>query len=112
MLSRFFIDRPIFAAVISIVIVLAGLMSGTGWLLAQVPGLDPKAIEDRIRDHERSGDFGAGFVELARSVDLPVIASGPLISFVHFLRSKLAMWPDESTVHTTPSVVRSRPRDP
>jgi hypothetical protein len=25
-------------------------------------------IEDRIRDHERSGDFGAGFVELARSV--------------------------------------------
>ena len=25
-------------------------------------------IEDRIRDHEREGDFGPGFVELARSV--------------------------------------------
>ena len=25
-------------------------------------------IEDRIRDHERAGDFGPGFVELARSV--------------------------------------------
>ena len=25
-------------------------------------------IEDRIRDHERTGDFGPGFVELARSV--------------------------------------------
>ena len=25
-------------------------------------------IEDRIRDHEREGDFGAEFVELARSV--------------------------------------------
>jgi len=25
-------------------------------------------IEDRIRDHERAGDFGAGFVELARAV--------------------------------------------
>jgi hypothetical protein len=25
-------------------------------------------IEDRIRDHERSNDFGAGFIELARAV--------------------------------------------
>ena len=25
-------------------------------------------IEDRIRDHERAGDFGPGFIELARSV--------------------------------------------
>ena len=25
-------------------------------------------IEDRIRDHERSGDFGSSFVELARAV--------------------------------------------
>ena len=25
-------------------------------------------IEDRIRDHERAGEFGPGFVELARSV--------------------------------------------
>ena len=25
-------------------------------------------IEDRIRDHERLGDFGAGFIELARAV--------------------------------------------
>jgi len=25
-------------------------------------------IEDRIRDHERTGDFGSAFVELARSV--------------------------------------------
>lgn len=25
-------------------------------------------IEDRIRDHERAGDFGPGFVELARSI--------------------------------------------
>jgi hypothetical protein len=25
-------------------------------------------IEDRIREHERDGDFGAGFIELARAV--------------------------------------------
>ena len=48
--------------------VLAG--AETAALAARLKALNETLweIEDRIRDHERSGDFGAGFVELARSV--------------------------------------------
>ena len=39
-------------------------------LVAQLKSLNEQLweIEERIRDHERAGDFGAGFIELARSV--------------------------------------------
>jgi multidrug efflux pump subunit AcrB len=39
--SRFFIDRPVFAAVISIVIVLAGAISMRGLPVAQYPAIVP-----------------------------------------------------------------------
>ena len=42
----------------------------TATLVARLKALNQALwdIEDRIRDHEREGDFGPGFVELARSV--------------------------------------------
>src|SRR5438132_13652611 len=44
MFSRFFIDRPIFAAVLSIVIVLAGLVARTQLPVAQYPRIAPPSI--------------------------------------------------------------------
>ncbi len=45
MFSRFFIDRPRFALVVSIVIVLAGLLSLTVTPLAQFPPITPPAVQ-------------------------------------------------------------------
>ncbi|MFO0872054.1 MAG: multidrug efflux RND transporter permease subunit [Pirellulales bacterium] len=45
MLSRFFIDRPIFAAVLSIVITLAGAIAATTLPLAQYPPIAPPTIQ-------------------------------------------------------------------
>lgn len=44
MISRFFIDRPVFAAVISIVIVLAGLMAMRTLPIAQYPQILPPQV--------------------------------------------------------------------
>src|SRR5207249_2579893 len=44
-LSRFFIDRPIFAAVLSIVITLAGAVSYFTLPLAQYPQITPPTIQ-------------------------------------------------------------------
>jgi multidrug efflux pump len=43
--SRFFIDRPIFASVLSIVIVLAGLVSLLGLPVAQYPDITPPTVQ-------------------------------------------------------------------
>jgi len=45
MISRFFIDRPIFAAVISIVIMLAGLVAMVGLPIAQFPEITPPLLQ-------------------------------------------------------------------
>lgn len=45
MFSRFFIDRPIFAAVLSIVITLAGAIAATTLPLAQYPPISPPTIQ-------------------------------------------------------------------
>jgi multidrug efflux pump subunit AcrB len=45
MLARFFIDRPVFAWVISIVIVLIGLMAGVSLPVAQYPDITPPTIQ-------------------------------------------------------------------
>ncbi len=45
MLSRFFIDRPKFAIVISMVIVLAGLLSTVGMPVAQFPEITPPVVQ-------------------------------------------------------------------
>ena len=44
MFSRFFIDRPIFASVVSLVIVIAGLVSIFNLPVAQYPDLTPPSI--------------------------------------------------------------------
>lgn len=44
MISRFFIDRPVFSAVISIVIVLAGLMAMRALPIAQYPQILPPQV--------------------------------------------------------------------
>ncbi|MDB6169905.1 MAG: hydrophobe/amphiphile efflux family transporter, partial [Verrucomicrobia bacterium] len=43
-MSRFFIDRPVFAWVIAILIMLAGALSITSLPIAQFPSLAPPAI--------------------------------------------------------------------
>src|SRR6266516_3310327 len=43
-MSRFFIDRPVFAWVIAIIIMLAGALSITSLPIAQFPPLAPPAI--------------------------------------------------------------------
>jgi len=43
-MSRFFIDRPIFAAVLSIVIVLAGLVASQVLPVAQYPEIAPPTV--------------------------------------------------------------------
>ncbi len=44
-MSRFFINRPIFAAVISIIIVIAGLVTLSGLPIAQYPELAPPTVQ-------------------------------------------------------------------
>ena len=44
MFSRFFIDRPIFATVISIIITLAGLLAIPALPMAQYPEITPPTI--------------------------------------------------------------------
>ena len=43
-MSRFFIDRPIFAWVIAIIVMLAGVLAITGLPIAQYPSIAPPAI--------------------------------------------------------------------
>src|SRR5438309_10427655 len=45
MLSRFFIDRPVFATVVSAVIVLAGLVAYVTLPLAQYPEVAPPTVQ-------------------------------------------------------------------
>ncbi len=45
MLARFFIDRPVFAIVISLVIVFAGLAAGSTLPIAQYPEITPPTVE-------------------------------------------------------------------
>lgn len=44
MFSKFFIDRPIFATVLSIIIVIAGMMSIRGLPIEEYPQLTPPQI--------------------------------------------------------------------
>ena len=45
-MSRFFIDRPIFAGVIAIIIVLAGLIAASVLPIAQYPEIAPPTVTD------------------------------------------------------------------
>src|SRR5260370_30840095 len=45
MISRFFIDRPIFASVLSILVFLAGVIAWNGLPIAQFPSITPPTIQ-------------------------------------------------------------------
>ncbi len=65
-LSKFFIDRPIFAAVISIVIVIAGLVSVRTLPIAQYPEITPPSVEVRCTY------VGASSTVVAETVAAPI----------------------------------------
>ena len=82
MFSRFFIDRPIFATVISVVITLAGGVAVWTLPVAQYPEVTPPTVQvtaiypgancpDRAR-HRRRADRGAG--QRRRGHDVHVVA--------------------------------------
>jgi multidrug efflux pump len=66
MLSRFFIDRPIFASVCSIVIILAGVVSVVSLPLAQFPSVTPPTVQVACNYP------GASAKEVADSVAAPI----------------------------------------
>ncbi len=66
MISRFFIDRPVFAAVISIIIVLAGLMAMRALPIAQYPQILPPQVS------VSAGYAGASAQVIAETVAAPL----------------------------------------
>src|SRR5437773_7039223 len=66
MISHFFIDRPIFAAVLSIVITLAGAVALRGLALAQFPSVTPPTVQ------VTANYPGASAKEVADSVAAPI----------------------------------------
>lgn len=66
MLSRFFIERPIFAAVLSIVIIIAGLVTLTSLPISQYPEIAPPTVQ------VRAVYPGASAAVLANTVAQPI----------------------------------------
>src|SRR5437016_2085769 len=66
MFSRFFIDRPIFAAVLSIIIVLAGLVARSQLPVAQYPRIAPPSIM------VQANYPGASAKDVAESIAAPI----------------------------------------
>ena len=66
MISRFFIDRPVFATVISIVIVLAGLVCVQTLPLAQFPRVSPPVVSVQCNYP------GASAADVAEAVAAPI----------------------------------------
>ena len=66
MISHFFIDRPIFASVLSLVIFLAGLISVANLPLAQFPRITPPTVQVTCNYP------GASAREVADSVAAPI----------------------------------------
>ncbi len=66
MISKFFIDRPVFASVLSIVIILAGLVSMRSLSIARFPEIVPPSVQVRATYQ------GAGAETVAQSVAGPI----------------------------------------
>ena len=66
MISRFFIDRPIFASVLSIFITLAGGVAAFHLPLAQFPQISPPAVTVRCQYP------GASAKDVAESIAAPI----------------------------------------
>ena len=71
MFSRFFIERPIFASVISIVIVIAGVVTIGGLPVAQYPEITPPTVQVSASypgaNAQRGGRDGGGARSSSRS---------------------------------------------
>ncbi|GAI50944.1 unnamed protein product [marine sediment metagenome] len=65
-ISKFFIDRPIFAAVISVVIVIGGLVAVRQLPVAQYPEIAPPTVEVRCTY------IGASSTVVAETVAAPI----------------------------------------
>ena len=84
MFSKFFIDRPVFAWVIALVIVLAGLLALRSLPLSQYPAVAPPAISFNIT-YPGASAFGKIEIEVPatvvyRRVDQIVLRSLPSVS--------------------------------
>src|SRR5213596_1488038 len=73
MSSRFFIDRPIFAAVLSIVIVVLGLVSLQSLPIAQFPEITPPVVQIEADFPGASAEVVADSVARPIEVQLPGI---------------------------------------
>ena len=73
MSSRFFIERPIFAAVLSIVIVVVGLVSLTALPIAQFPEITPPVVQIDADYPGASAEIVADAVARPIEVQLPGI---------------------------------------
>ena len=72
MFSKFFIDRPIFASVISLVIVLAGLVSIEVLPVEQYPNIVPTEIQISATYPGATAEVLADTVAAPPSVTLPL----------------------------------------
>ena len=73
MISHFFIDRPIFASVLSIVIVVVGLVSLQGLPIAQFPEITPPVVQIEADYPGASAEVIADSVARPIEVQLPGI---------------------------------------
>ena len=71
--SHFFIERPIFASVISIVIVVIGLVSLTTLPIAQFPDISPPVVQIEADYPGASAEVAADSVARTIEVQLPGI---------------------------------------
>src|SRR5438132_14065325 len=73
MISHFFIDRPIFASVVSIVIIVVGLVSLHGLPIAQFPEITPPQVQIETDYPGASAEVVADSVARTIEVQLPGI---------------------------------------
>src|SRR5262245_43681112 len=117
MISRFFIERPIFASVLSIVIVLAGLVAMRALPIAQYPEIIPPQVVVSVTYP------GADAQSIAETVSAPLeqqingvedmiymqstsTGSGTLSLSVYF---KIGTNPDQATINVNNRVQRATP---
>ncbi|HSR81260.1 MAG TPA: efflux RND transporter permease subunit, partial [Hyphomicrobiaceae bacterium] len=89
-ISRFFIDRPIFAGVVSLVFVILGIVSFGRLPIAQYPEIAPPTINVTGQYPGASADVVAATVRLPRQVEEDeVVGQVQLVSGVDVLHQLL-----------------------